>query len=141
MERFALRNVVHAVVFPVHRFAPEDLMVFVQARKFSERWDGLGLTDEDLQALEMAIMAAPKGAPVVTGTGGLRKLRFASPQWSKGKRGGFRVCYVYFEEVQVIHLLVIYGKSEKDTISLKQKVALKQLIGEIRRSLAGGSFR
>jgi hypothetical protein len=28
MERFALKNVVQTVAFPVHRFAPEDLMAF-----------------------------------------------------------------------------------------------------------------
>jgi hypothetical protein len=92
-------SVVPAVANPVHRFVPEDLMVFVQASRFSKRWDALGLVDDDLQALEIAIMSNPRGPAVITGTGGLRTIRFAPLQGGKGKRGAFRVCYVYFEEV------------------------------------------
>lgn len=123
------------------RFAPEDLMVFVQARKFSERWDALRLTDDDLHALEIAIMSDPNRSPIMQDTGGLRKMRFAPPGSGRGKSGAFRVCYVYFEQVQVVHLLVIYAKNEKDNISAREKAAIKKLIAEIRQSLSERSYR
>lgn len=123
------------------RFAPEDLMVFIQARKFSERWDALHLTDDDLHALEIAIMSDPNRPPIVQHTGGLRKLRFAPPGSGRGKSGAFRVCYAYFEQVQVVHLLVIYAKNETDNLSARERAAIKKLIAEIRQSLSERLYR
>lgn len=36
-----------------------DAVTFIQMHGFSEDWDGLGLTMEDLRSLEMAIMERP----------------------------------------------------------------------------------
>jgi hypothetical protein len=38
---------------------------FIQAASFTREWGKLGLTEEDLMALEMLIMASPEGPPVV----------------------------------------------------------------------------
>jgi hypothetical protein len=91
------------------------------------------LTDVDLQALEILIMAEPKGAPVIPQTGGLRKLRFGRAD--QGARGAYRVCYVYFEEVRIVHLLVIFAKNEKDDLSHAERKACRMLIEDIEKSL------
>ena len=79
-------------------FDPEDLLHFVELDEFIDDWKSLGLDDEaDLFSLQMAIMADPRGSPVIEGTGGLRKLRFTSPNSQKGKRGGVRVCYAFWK--------------------------------------------
>ena len=134
-------TVVQTVVYPEHRFSPEDLMGFIQSSHFSRNWDAFGLSDTDLQALEIAIMADPKAHPVVAGTGGLRKLRMADASSSKGKRGGYRVGYVYFEKVSVVFLLVVYPKNQTANMSKKEKTACKKLITEIERTISEGSFR
>ena len=126
------------VEYPEHWFQPHDLMVFVQSSKFSQRWDELGLRDNDLQALEVAIMAQPDGAPVIKGTGGLRKLRFTSSRLKTGKRGGLRICYVVFEEYSVVHLLVVYEKVEQDDLSPAAKRGIAIKIQEIKSELAAG---
>jgi hypothetical protein len=52
----------------------------------------------------------------VQGTGDLRKLRFLPETWPIGKSGALRVCYVYFEEVGEVLLVLIYAKSEKESV-------------------------
>jgi hypothetical protein len=94
---------------------PADLLHFVELRAFTEAWDAvLGLNDDDLTALQVLIMFGPKDAPVVAGTGGLRKLRYAPSGWSHGKRGGVRVCYVHYEALGVVLLVTAYAKGRKE---------------------------
>ena len=55
-------------------FDPEDLLHFVELDEFIDDWRSLGLNDEaDLFSLQLAIMADPRGSPVIEGTGGLRE--------------------------------------------------------------------
>lgn len=64
---------------------PAELLHFIELRAFTEAWDHhLGLGDDELTALQILIMMQPKGAPVVAGTGGLRKLRFAAESQGTG---------------------------------------------------------
>ena len=104
--------------------------------EFSEDWLTLGFDDPDLQALEIGIMAAPTGPPVISGTGSLRKLRFARAERNQGKRGGARVCYVFFDEFKTVLLVQAYGKSDKDDLEPSEKRALRQLIERVRADLA-----
>ena len=46
---------------------------------FTRAWASLGLSDDDLTTLQTAILDGPNRHPVVSGTGGLRKIRFARP--------------------------------------------------------------
>lgn len=117
-------------------FDPHDLMVFVQARRFSERWDELGLTDTELQELERLLMLDPRRGSVVRSTGGLRKLRFSAAPLKKGKRGGLRICYVFFSEFSLIHLLLVYPKNEQDDLTYVARKQISSLIKEIHRQLA-----
>ncbi len=115
---------------------PEDLLDFIELVPFSRRWKKLGLGDEDdLLALQLLIMANPRSAPVIEGTHGLRKLRFAPPGWRVGKRGATRVLYVYLEAFGVVLLCLVYGKGEADDISAAVKSQLNRLIDETEREL------
>ena len=49
------------------------------------------LSEDARREMEAAIVAAPDAAPVVRGTGGIRKLRWAGS--GRGKRGGIRALY------------------------------------------------
>jgi hypothetical protein len=79
-------------------FRPEDWPRFVRFPAFVRDWDRLGLGDAALRALELDILRDPDRAPVIRGTGGLRKLRFTEPRSGRGKRGAYRVCYALFPE-------------------------------------------
>lgn len=123
------------LMFPKHRFQPEEWLGFTETRPFSRLWSKLLLTDEDLLLVQLAILCDPTGPPVVEGTGGLRKLRFSPRQSATGKRDAFRVCYVYFEEFKAVFLVLVYPKSKKDDLSAKEKKTIRQLIENIAREL------
>jgi hypothetical protein len=107
-------------------------MSFRQMSAFVAAWKRLGLTDEDLQALETQIMEDPKAGSVMAGTGGLRKVRFAPPSMHSGKSGATRVCYaVIFEDV--CYLFTIFAKNEMPNLSAADKAALRSLVEEIRK--------
>jgi len=44
------------------------------------------LSDEEYAALQVALIRDPEAGPVIPGSGGVRKLRWAAP--GRGKRGG-----------------------------------------------------
>lgn len=111
------------------------LVDFLELRPFTAAWTDLGLTDDDLAALEAQILAGPPG-PVVRGTGGLRKLRVAPARWGTGKRGALRVAYAHFPVYRVVALVGIYAKSARDDMSAAQKHGYRQVLARIETSLA-----
>jgi hypothetical protein len=115
---------------------PEDILNFIELDWFVRAWKELGLDDEkSLAALQIRILCNPKGAPVIPGTNGVRKLRYSPPGWDIGKRGALRVCYVYFEKYGLVVLLLVYLKGEMDNISEAGKQAMRTAIERIEGSL------
>jgi|SRR6516225_4252377 hypothetical protein len=110
-------------------------MNFVEARGFSDDWDDLRLTDDDLFAAQVAIQANPTGPPVVKGTGGLRKMRFSVPK-KGGKQKWIRICYVYFPSACVVFLVIAYAKNERDDLTQADKKAIKAFIKRERAILS-----
>ena len=108
---------------------------FIQTKEFSRRWDELGLDDEDLRTIEFDIMKNPDKYPIIQGTGGLRKARVAIN--NKGKSGGARVCYVDFVFAEVVYLITVYSKKEKDNLSKEERNEIKKAIDLLRKGLKG----
>lgn len=82
-------------------------------------------------------MINPSIHPVVPGTGGLKKMRFAAEKAGQGKRGGIRVCYVDFPDHGTILLLAAYAKNEKDDLTMKARHQIKLIISDIKDLLKG----
>jgi hypothetical protein len=120
---------------------PEDVLTFVELHGFGDDLKRLALTDDDLHALQVLIMVDPQRAPVMPGTGGLRKLRFAPAQWRTGKSGAARVCYVYLEEWQTVLLVTVYSKDERDDIPPAHRAAYRELIGRIQKEYAARTIQ
>ena|SRR5437764_15493023 len=108
-------------------------LTFIQPAPFVAAWRRLGLTDEDLQALEKLIERRPDAGVVVQGTSGLRKLRFAPPSWRRGKSGSSRVCYVCVAREAACYLLAIYTHAEKENLTAADKAYYKKLVQYVRR--------
>ena len=106
---------------------------FIQTDEFSFRWDSLGFNVDDLRRLEFDIMMKHDKYPVIQGTGGLRKARFAFEH--RGKSGGVRVCYVDFVIKETIYLITVYSKNEKDNLSKEEKNEIKKLIDVLEKSI------
>jgi hypothetical protein len=125
------------LVYPAHRFKPDDFVEFIHTTIFDRVWKKLGLNDEeDLSLLQATVMLDPKGWPVIAGTGGARKLRFSPPGWPIGTSGALRVVYCYLEEFHVSVLALVYPKGTKDDISKDEKDAIKEALEEIEEQLS-----
>lgn len=121
--------------FRVESFKPEEWPRFVRFPAFTREWERLGLDDSALQALEAEILRGPTRAPVIRGTGGLRKLRFAAPGSGRGRSGAFRVCYVDFPEFGTMALVVVFGKNEKVDLTPADRKAIASALQAYRAEL------
>ena len=106
---------------------------FIYAQHFDKCWEALGLSDEQLSELEKMILERPDVGNLIQGTGGLRKVRFATG--NKGKSGSIRVLYVDFEIYKTTSFLFAYPKSELENITDKQKQQFRNLIDSILNGL------
>jgi len=107
---------------------------FIELPTFKNKWEKLGLTDEDYRRLQDELLADPKIGAVMQGTGGVRKMRFSFND--RGKSGAARVIYVDFEVHEKIYLVTAYTKNEKSNLSKEERNTLKQLVEIIKEQLA-----
>ena len=101
--------------------------LFVELPAF-ERNRSKYLTDEAFRGLQNAMLKNPEAGDVITGTGGLRKVRHGDVIRGKGKRGGLRIIYYWWEPKRQFWLFTLYDKDELDDLSPKEKAVLKTLL-------------
>jgi len=99
---------------------------FITLTIFEKQWTALGLDDNDLKLLQEDLLKSPETAPVIQGTGGVRKARFAFN--NKGKSGSVRVLYVDLEDCTIIYLLFAYAKNTKENITEAEKKIIRELV-------------
>ena len=131
----------HFTVMHPASMKPEDWLRFVDLPPFENQFPKLGLSDAHHRVLEIAIMASPKGNPVVPGSGGLRKIRFTTRDSNQGKSGAFRVYYAYLEEFGTVLLIAILSKSERADLDRSQLIVIAQYLNQIRILLEKGKIR
>ena len=90
------------------------------------------LSDDSRREMEAAIVADPATAPVMPGTGGIRKLRWAGS--GRGKRGGIRTIYFHHAGPEAIYMLTAYAKAARDDLSPSDKRALARLVAAIKEA-------
>ncbi len=73
------------------------------------------LSEDAGRNLEAAIVAAPDAAPVMRGTGGIRKLRW--PGSGRGRRGGIRAIYFWHGSPEAIYMLTACAKADRDDLT------------------------
>ncbi len=87
--------------------------------------------------MHLLIMVNPD-APIVVGSGGLRKMRFSSNRWGVGKRKGARVCYAYYPEYSIVLLITIYLKGRKEDLTDAEKKEIRGFLEGFEASLKKG---
>lgn len=99
---------------------------------FFEKYRADYLTDEEYRALQNELLDNPTKGDLIQGTNGLRKIRIADSKRNKGKRGGARAIYYYFNSQSLIYFFTIYGKDAKDDLSQAEKTTLGNLVKIIK---------
>jgi len=110
----------------------------IQLPGFRNLWRMEKLPDEDLQALEAAIMRNPSAPAVMKGTGGLRKIRFAPPSRGRGKSGSMRVGYAQFPEFSRIYLVTMFLKKKADNLNATDRQAIKSVLANLSNAIRKG---
>lgn len=88
------------------------------------------LPEDARREMEAAIVAAPDAAPVVRGTGGVRKLRWAGS--GRGKRGGIRAIYSVHRPRSRLHADGL-READRDDPTAADKKALARLVAQIEQ--------
>jgi hypothetical protein len=122
-------------------FEPSKWLRIIHTGVFLNKWWSLGLTEDDLLRLEVEILKGPELHPIVKGTGGVRKIRFAQPGAGRGKSGSYRVCYAYFARRGLVFLLTAYGKNERANLNKAQQAAMAAVVRDIEKTIEKGTIR
>lgn len=100
-------------------------MVFEETPTFTRRVTEL-LDDDVYAALQQHLVLHPDAGDLIRGSGGFRKSAGVPP--GRGKRGGVRIIYYWWDSEDLISMVLIYAKNEQDTLTPEQLKRLKQLI-------------
>ncbi|MBE3143703.1 MAG: type II toxin-antitoxin system RelE/ParE family toxin [Planctomycetes bacterium] len=88
-------------------------MEFIEAIAFTKYiYDYL--SEDEYLGLQSFLLRYPESGKVVSGSGGVRKVRWAMS--GKGKSGGVRVIYYFKKQDDEIWLFTIYSKNEVENI-------------------------
>src|SRR5258706_4250806 len=101
--------------------------VFVELPAFARHRSDY-LDDEGLRELQIELLLDPVAGDLLEGSGGLRKLRHRDIGRGKGKRGGLRVIYFWWETGQQFWLFTLYDKDEMDDLGPTEKRALRGML-------------
>lgn len=101
--------------------------VFVELPAF-ERHRADYLDDEAFLRLQRFLMLNPEAGVVMPGTGGLRKVRFGDERRGKGKRGGLRVIYYWWDVGSQFWLFTVFDKDEMSDLTATERKTLKEMI-------------
>jgi len=94
------------------------MLTIVETSAFARRAEKL-LTPEEHEELLFHLATNPGSGDEIPGTGGVRKLRFSAK--GKGKSGGVRVVYYFFDEDNPLYAILVYGKNEQADLTSEQK--------------------
>lgn len=88
------------------------------------------LTEEEHFRLIDVLATDPLAGDEIPGTGGVRKIRFGSK--GRGKRGGARVIYYFYNSRAPVYALLAYGKNEKTDLTPQEAKAVSAFVKEIK---------
>jgi hypothetical protein len=93
------------------------------------------LSMPERDAVITMIASDPTAGDIIQGTGGVRKIRFAKE--GKGKSGGVRIIYYYYDASIPILLLDLFGKNEKANLSKAERNAMMEMVSRIKQKAKG----
>jgi hypothetical protein len=94
------------------------------------------LNEEERDNVLEHIARNPRTGALVTGTGGVRKMRWARK--GMGKSGGVRIIYFFYNENIPVFLLTAFGKNEKTNLTKAECNELAKLTTLLVKSYKRG---
>jgi len=88
------------------------------------------LSGDEHNELIIFLAMNPLAGDEIVGTGGVRKVRFGAK--GKGKSGGVRVIYYFYDRDIPIYALLIYGKSERADLTPEQRKSVASFAAAIK---------
>lgn len=105
------------------------ILTVVETPVFTRRAEKL-LTQEEHSELILYLALNPHVGDEISGTGGVRKVRFAA--MGRGKSGGVRVVYYFFDDENPLYAFFLYGKNEQSNLSANQKAEVAKMATAIK---------
>ena len=105
------------------------MLTVIETSAFARRAEKL-LTDEEHDDLLLYLAMHHEVGDEIAGTGGVRKLRYAVQ--GRGKSGGVRVIYYFFDEVNPILALFLYGKNQQGNLTPAEKKLVASLAAAMK---------
>lgn len=103
-------------------------MEFIETSLFTKLLNTY-LTDDEYAELQNYLIDHPEAGKIVSGSGGVRKLRWRVE--GRGKRGGLRIIYYFKQQNSEIWLLTLYSKNVTEDIPAHM---LRQIAEEIKNA-------
>jgi hypothetical protein len=105
------------------------MLTVVETSIFARRAEKL-LSIEEHEELLFYLALHPDSGDEIPGTGGVRKVRFAAK--GRGKSGGVRVIYYFYDEENPLYAIFLYGKNEQANITPQQKREMEAFAATIK---------
>lgn len=102
-------------------------MVIIETPIFTRQLSST-LSDDEYRLFQATLLDRPDAGKVISGGGGLRKIRWALK--GRGKSSGVRVIYYWFTARGTILILFMYPKNVQDNLTQDQLKLLKKVIEE-----------
>lgn len=103
-------------------------ITIVELKSFQVDADRI-FSEEERDSLADFISASPQTGTIISGTGGIRKLRWNAK--GSGKRGGARVIY-YFRDLNMpVFMLAVYAKGEKVNLTAREREQMHKLVDHL----------
>ena len=108
-------------------YIDKQLLTFIETPVFTGQITSL-LDDDEYSEFQAMLVANPEAGRVISGAGGLRKIRWKDPGRQKGKRGGIRIIYYNRRHVGQVLLLTAYDKDHQSDLSTSQKRLFRETV-------------
>jgi len=110
-----------------------QMMTVVETKPFMKAAKGV-LTNDEIRDVIALIALDPLCGVLIQDTGGIRKVRV--PAKGKGKSGGARVIYYYYNESLPVFLFTVFTKGMKENLTKGERNLLAEAVKQELSSYA-----
>ncbi len=100
-------------------------MIIIESTIFTRLITEL-LSDEEYASFQEVLVGRPDMGDLITGGGGLRKVRWRLE--GRGKSGGIRIIYYWVTQDDQLRMLYVYPKNKQVDLSKQQVATLRDIV-------------